>query len=119
MKPLAFEDLAALPLVPFYETAFRKATGVTLRLVPAEGPAECRKFAPSGNAFCVLLASSPGGCKACLETEERVQRRAARKLNTQQASCYAGLTVVAAPVVVGQRHVATLLSGQVLRREPT
>ena len=34
--------------------------------------------------------------------------------------CYAGLTVVAVPVVaVGGRHIATLMSGQVLRREPT
>jgi AraC-like DNA-binding protein len=38
---------------------------------------------------------------------------------TQQINCFAGLTEVAVPVMVGGRHVATLMSGQVLRREPT
>jgi transcriptional regulator GlxA family with amidase domain len=66
-----------------------------------------------------LAAQAPAGCELCLETERRAQRNAGRKLSTQQVYCYAGLTVVAAPVVVGGCHVATLLSGQVFRREPT
>jgi AraC-like DNA-binding protein/ligand-binding sensor protein len=119
MKPLAFDDLARLPVVGFYETAFRKATGVSLRLVPPEGAWQRRNFGPSQNPFCTLVSSSPAGCASCQETEGRAQRNAARKLCTQQLYCYAGLTVVAAPVVVGGRHVATLLSGQVFRREPT
>jgi AraC-like DNA-binding protein/ligand-binding sensor protein len=108
VKQLAFDDLARLPVIRFYESAFRKATGVSLKVAP-----------PEENAFCALVASTPVGCDACLETQERVQRSAARKLAPQQISCYAGLTVVAVPVVVGGRHVATLLSGQVFRREPT
>jgi AraC-like DNA-binding protein len=36
-----------------------------------------------------------------------------------QVNCIAGLTDVAVPVDIGGRHVATLLSGQVFRREPT
>src|SRR5690242_16549510 len=119
MKPVAFGDLSRLPVVQFYETAFRKATGVSLKVVPPVAAPQLRHFGPSENAFCALVASSPPGCSACLETEARAQRNAARKLSTQQIYCYAGLTVVAAPVVVGERHVATLLSGQVFRREPT
>jgi AraC-like DNA-binding protein len=45
--------------------------------------------------------------------------RVTRKLAPQQIHCFAGLTVVAMPVLLGHRHVATLLSGQVFRREPT
>jgi AraC-like DNA-binding protein/ligand-binding sensor protein len=118
MKPLAFEDLARLPVVQFYETAFRKATGVSLKVVPPESPAP-RHFGSSENPFCVAMASVPAACAACAETEARAQRSAARKLSTQQIYCYAGLTVVAAPVKVEGRHVATLMSGQVFRREPT
>lgn len=117
MRPLAFEDLARLPVVDFYESAFRKATGVSLKVVPPEGNGSARN---SGiNPFCSLVAATPGGCAACLETEARAQRRAARKGGVEQLYCYAGLTVVAAPVMVDGRHVATLLSGQVFRREPT
>jgi len=43
----------------------------------------------------------------------------ARQQGPQQVNCFAGLTEVAVPVSVRGRHVATLLSGQVLRREPT
>ncbi len=119
MKPVAFDDLARLPIVDYYETAFRKATGVSLKVVPPEGPWPGRGFTPAGNPFCALMSNSPAGCASCLETESRARRSASRKLSTQQMYCYAGLTVVAAPVIVGGRHIATLLSGQVFRREPT
>ena len=39
--------------------------------------------------------------------------------NREQVNCFAGLTDVAVPVVIRGRHVATLMSGQVFRREPT
>jgi AraC-like DNA-binding protein len=65
------------------------------------------------------VASAPAGCVACLETEARAQTSAAKKLVPHQIHCYAGLTVVAVPVVSGGNHVATLMSGQVFRREPT
>jgi AraC-like DNA-binding protein/ligand-binding sensor protein len=119
MKPLAFEDLARLPVVSFYETAFRKATGVSLRVIPPEGRPGRDRLAETENPFCALLGSVPSGCAACLETEERAQRHAARKLSRQQLYCYAGMTLVAAPVLVSGQHVATLLSGQIFRREPT
>src|SRR5579871_1110361 len=38
MKLLTFEELARLPMIQYYESAFRKATGVSLKVVPPEGP---------------------------------------------------------------------------------
>ncbi len=119
MKALAFEDLARLPIVAFYQTAFRKATGVSLKIIPPLPIAQRRASGPAENPFCSLMAAAPAGCAACLEAENRVQNQVARRSVRQQAYCYAGLTVVAAPVMVGGQHVATLLSGQVFRREPT
>lgn len=119
MKQLSFEDLAGLPLVEFYERAFRKATGVTLKLVPPTPCGRASSFFAAGNPFCALAASAPIACATCAETEARVLRMAARKLGRHQMDCYAGLTLVAAPVKVEGRHVATLVSGQVFRREPT
>jgi AraC-like DNA-binding protein len=119
MKPCAFEDLARLPVVQYYETAFRKATGVSLRLVPPTNRPPAVRDGCVQNPFCALVGRTPAGCSACLETEARAQQSAARKLTQQQCHCFAGLTVVAVPVLVEGRHVATLLSGQVFRREPT
>ncbi len=118
MKPLAFDDLARLPVVQFYETAFRKATGVSLKLIPPDCDPQ-QDIRPRGNDFCAQVASTPAGCAACQDAEQQAQRNAARTLTSRQTYCYAGLTVVAAPVIVAGRHVATLLSGQIFRREPT
>ena len=118
MAPV-FATLARLPVVQYYETAFRKATGVSLRLVPPEGPGQRPHNGSWENSFCRLVAGLPTGCAACQETEARAQRSAARRHAPQQIHCYAGLTVVAVPVLVGGTHVATLMSGQVFRRDPT
>jgi AraC-like DNA-binding protein/ligand-binding sensor protein len=113
------DDLTRLPVVQYYETAFRKATGVSLKLVPPEEPKRRLNFGESENPFCALLTRTPVGCQACLETQQRVQRGVGRKLVPQQINCVAGLTDVAVPVVIDGHHVATLMSGQVFRREPT
>src|ERR1017187_1264791 len=119
MKEAAFDDLVRLPVVQYYEAAFRKATGVSLKVVSPEAAAAPLSFGPLDNAFCSLVASTPQGCAACMETEARARRSAAIKRVPQQLYCHAGLTVIAVPVIAGGRHVATLLSGQVFRREPT
>lgn len=114
-----FADLARLPVIQFYETAFRKATGVSLKVVP---PGESRQRVCCGeieNKFCTLVGSTAAGCEACLETQVSVQKSAAKKLTPHQVYCFAGLTIVAVPVLSGKRHIATLMSGQVFRREPT
>ncbi len=116
---MAFGDLERLPVVKYYEAAFRKATGVSLKVVP---PTDCcpqRGLGPEDNSFCTLAARTPAGCAACLEAETRAQCSAAKKLTLQQHHCYAGLTVVAVPVLNGGRHLATVMGGRVFRREPT
>jgi AraC-like DNA-binding protein/ligand-binding sensor protein len=119
VHPLAFDDLIRLPVIAFYEAAFSKATGVPLKVVAPDEPDRRLCFGPQENAFCTLVTGTPVGCAACLEAQTRVQRMVARSLKPQQISCFAGLTDVAVPVLVGGRHVATLMSGQVFRREPT
>ncbi len=119
MKPLTFDDLARLPVIDFYEKAFRKATGVPLKVVPPGEPRQRLSLGPEENPFCSIVACTAGGCQACLDIQVRTQRSVARRLTAQQISCFAGLTEVAVPVTIGGRHVATLMSGQVFRREPT
>ncbi len=119
MSALAFGDLLRLPVIGSYEAAFHKAMGVPLKLVPPEVPRQRFGFGSAENPFCALVAFSPGGCKACCDLQARLLRGVAQSLTAQQISCFAGLTDIAVPVVIGGSHVATLLSGQVSRREPT
>ncbi len=119
MKELAFNDLVRLPAVEAYEAAFRRATGVPLRVVPPDEPKGRLSLGACENKFCAVVGGSPAACQACLQTQMRLQRLAAKKLVPQQVYCSAGLTEVVVPVLVAGRHVANLLSGQVFRREPT
>lgn len=118
-KPVAFADLVRLPVIEFYESAFHKATGVPLKVVPPDEPTQRVSLGVSENLFCALVAGTPAGCAACLDTQVRAQRIVAAKSAPHQISCFAGLTEVAVPVMIGDWHVATLMSGQVLRRDPT
>jgi len=119
VKLIAFDDLIRLPVIQYYETAFCKATGVSLKLVSPEAPRLRFSFGDSENPFCALVTRTSEGCDACLESQKRLQRGAGGKLVPQQISCFAGLTDVAVPVVVNGKHIATLMSGQVFRRQPT
>jgi AraC-like DNA-binding protein/ligand-binding sensor protein len=115
----AFEHFVRLPVLQHYEEAFRKATGVSLTIVPPEEPTRRQCFGRWENGFCALATSTAAGCAACFEAQAHAQRGAARRQGPQQYNCFAGLTDVAVPVIARGRHVATLMSGQVFRREPT
>jgi len=114
-----FEDILRLPVIKDYGDAFRMATGVALTVVPPGEPARRLSFGPCENGFCALAAGTAVGCEACHESQVRAHRGAGRRRTAEQVTCFAGLTDVAVPVVIRGRHVATLMSGQVFRREPT
>ncbi len=119
MNELNYTNIARLPVIRYYEEAFRKATGVVLKVVPPEEPKQRRSFGEAENQFCALATGTATGCAACLEAEMRAHRGVARQRGPQQVNCFAGLTDVAVPVMLNGQHVATLMSGQVFRREPT
>ena len=117
--PTAFADLLRLPAVDFYETAFLKATGMPLKVVAPDEPRQRVCLGAGENAFCAMMGATPVGCAACLDLQVRSQHTVSRNHTAQQISCYAGLTEVAVPVMVGSQHIATLMSGRIFRREPT
>jgi AraC-like DNA-binding protein/ligand-binding sensor protein len=119
MHLLSFDELRKLPVIDFYEESFRKATGVALKIVAPGVPVQRLGIGLAENAFCRMVAESPLGCEACHEAQVRALAGAAHRRAPHQVACFAGLTDVAVPVIVGKTHLATMLSGQVLRREPT
>jgi AraC-like DNA-binding protein/ligand-binding sensor protein len=119
MKQVGYDDLANLPLVKYYETAFREATGVSLKVMPPGDPEKHLSFGTSENPFCALVSRTLADCEARLHEKRRVKGSATRKLTPQQIHRFAGLTIGTVPVAIDGRHVATLLSGHVLHRKQT
>ena len=116
---ITYEQLTKLPLVRCYEKAFRKATGLALKLVPARTPMTRASLGTRQNALCRIIARDRASGKASWEiTEGWAQHVAGETSDWQTVHCFPGLRVVAAPVLVGDSHVATWICGQVLWRKP-
>ena len=119
MSQVTYEILAKLPMVEQYQEAFRKATGVILKLVAAGTPSERYAFGGRQNAFCRILAGNRAAGEACWKSGAEIQRLAGKTLSAQTIRCFAGMEVVAVPVIVEGHHIATWIGGQVLCRKPT
>jgi AraC-like DNA-binding protein/ligand-binding sensor protein len=116
---VTYEALVKLPIVEKFEEAFRRATGVAMKLMPAGAPAERVAFGGRQNDFCRMLAGNRTAGEACWKSEAEIQRRVGETLTAQTIRCFAGMKIVAVPVMVQGRHLATWIGGQVLCRKPT
>ena len=119
VNDVSYQQLAKLPLVRCYERAFRTATGVDLKLVPVGTPSKRLSLETYQNAYCRLVARIPSFGRTCRTGCEGLdQHFNCCPLAAQTISCLSGLAVVAVPVVVGGRHVATWVGGRVFTQKP-
>jgi AraC-like DNA-binding protein len=98
--------------------AFQKATGLAIHLVPIEPGGESR----SGTAFnplCHWLSRQPASRAACRQFVNRLRQRFQTWPRTCLRQCFAGMTELAVPVLLGDTPLAVLLCGQVFRKPPS
>ncbi len=69
------------------------------------------------NPFCQIIQESKSGRAACQHSDVTNMSAAAERARFYR--CHAGLTDVAAPVILQGKHVATVFTGQVLTAPPT
>jgi ligand-binding sensor protein len=112
----SYQLLAKMPLLEKFEGAFRKATGMALKRVPANTRVG---WGSQENAFCARMVSQPVAGDACRKFEAELQRKAGKTLRPQTGSCLAGLRLVVVPVVVRKYCVATWIGGPAFHRKPT
>lgn len=123
----AYEWLARSEVFHQNQTAFERATGLTLNLIPAVG-VSLEQVAGSGGertdgdaspSFCALMARWSPNCLACLEEERRLISNASREPIC--FACFSGVMRAAVPVWVGEVLVALLQSGPILleRADPS
>ena len=114
-----YDALVRSTLMHEVESAFMQSTGLSVQLVPSGEPRPLFSFRGRENPFCRLMAQFSGSCLACQKAHLELQQRIADNLSPQVTSCFAGLSELAAPIMVGGQHVATLWGGQVFQRNPT
>jgi AraC-like DNA-binding protein len=116
MSLAVYNALARSKLIREVEHSFREATGLSLKLIRSDDSSPSPR--KHDNPFCRIMATDASTCAACLRVQHELQRRLGHKLVPQQICCFAGMTDLAVPVVVGGEHVATLLGGQVFQKKP-
>jgi AraC-like DNA-binding protein/ligand-binding sensor protein len=108
-----------MPMVRDYELAFRKATGVALKLIAPGTLASALSFGRHQNEFCQLLGRNLDVTQECWKNEANANRLAGETRQPQAVRCFAGLHLLAAPVLVEGTHVATWVGGQVMTTAPS
>jgi len=101
-----------------YQDAFRSATGLPLRLVPADTSQWCLDDEGTNRSpFCEELNLCEVVCEACIDTNRRLMKDAEVD-GPSTCECFAGLTATAVPVRLGASIVGYLKTGQVFRQTP-
>lgn len=100
-----------------YRAAFQTATGLPLVLRAAGSFQPPLAGSKQINPFCALMATRNKACAACLQLQERVERKATTESKTVE--CFAGLSESAVPIRLGERVIAYLQTGQIMFRAPT
>ena len=102
-----WQQLAESDAVRRQQVAFGCATGLPLTLLPASETAK----APVPSAFCVDGCLGARGSQLCQRSLLSAEHNASRTGCSTQFDCPTGLTKVLMPVMIGGRHVGSLLAG--------
>jgi len=100
-----------------YERAFSEATGLPVSLRTVESwqlPHHGKRFE---NPFCGMLAQKSRACAACLQVQQQLSETATSE--PQTVNCPAGLCDTVVPVLMGDKLIGFLTTGQVFTKKPT
>lgn len=101
--------------------AFTKATGLTANIVDVEGRSIFSRHDAQKNCkFCKLIwqKQQEKGLNRCMGSYARAGKQAALFGEPYIFRCPAGLIEWAAPIIIDEHHLGTIICGQVLMWEP-
>jgi len=103
-----------------YESAFRSATGLPMRLVAANPNAwNLNERRDNQSHFCELInPCGENACDACVKVNQDLMHKSTTKGPTS-CNCFAGLKATSIPVYAGTMVVGYLKTGQVFYKPPT
>jgi len=114
-----FDKLNESELFKTYQTAYRCATGLPLRLVRPESSVTnllCQEDENSAG-FCNQLNLCQSACGACVEVNERLMKEAGINGPTT-CHCFTGMAATAIPIRNGPALIGFLRTGQVFHKLP-
>ncbi|MGC4014129.1 MAG: helix-turn-helix domain-containing protein [Luteolibacter sp.] len=102
-----------------FKEAFRKATGLPLRIVGPDSKGWCMEEDPTNRSpFCEALNVCAKSCDACIDTNQRLLSEAKSK-GPSTCHCFAGLCSAAVPLTAGSKVMGYLKTGQIFTAQKT
>lgn len=115
-EKIKLTDLIDIELLQKLQDTFAKTMGVASIAVDDKGPIT----KPSNfTDFCIKYTRETAeGYKRCNECDIRWGKVAAESGKPVIYDCHSGLRDFAVPIVVGEKHIASILGGQILTQKP-
>ncbi len=109
---VSLAEVVDVSILQEIQDRFSLATGMGAVIVDLNGVpiTKYSMFSP----FCYVIRNHPEGLARCRMSDAFLGERASRLGTIQMHYCHAGLIDMAAPIVVNDQHVGTILCGQML-----
>lgn len=108
-------DFVDVNMLQEIQDQFAEATGVAVLICDENGVPITR--ASNFTNFCMYIRSTSEGLKRCILSDERVGKMAAESNRPVIHRCHSGLVDFAAPIVLREQYLGSVLCGQVLMKE--
>jgi len=109
--------LSSSSLFREFASSYNELTGLALALRPVETWQLPYRGKPNENPFCALMAQWSKTCACCLQALQRLSEAAMNQPAT--VICPSGMVELAVPIILGNKTIGFLQTGQVFRRAPT
>lgn len=112
LKDLKFSDIIDINTLKDIQDKLAKIVVFSAITVDIHGIPVCNEnnFTP----FCKLIRSSPKGCKNCISCDSQAGFLAMQAKKPRVYTCHTGLIDCAAPIIVNDVYLGSVLGGQVL-----
>jgi two-component system response regulator YesN len=119
MLQMQLRDLVGEEILEQILSSFTKATGLRAVIVDRDGKNRITsKDFPDDCEFCTIIRSTELGCSKCEKSYARAGKESAKYGEPYIFRCHAGLVAWAAPIMLDDEHVGSIICSQVLMWEP-
>ncbi|MBU0477197.1 PocR ligand-binding domain-containing protein [bacterium] len=120
MDPQSIEAILSKKLLLELRRLFYKATGMTISFIIGKRGGDVDFFPKSERSrFCKIIHSTQKGRARCVLSDAAAINTAFRRRKPHIYQCHAGLTDIVVPIIVKNKLIGALASGQMLINKPT
>ncbi len=119
VNAIDYRDIVRMKIISDFCVLFKKITGLILDINDKNGYHPKRFYKENEeNKFCRIIRSTEIGERECKKCGKELGVKAAKEGKPAIIECHAKLTELIYPIIINNELIATLVSGQILIKEP-